>query len=90
MGIDLEKIEKAIEGVQAQIQLRKAGNQKLRNILNEIIMNKSNSMKEVQRLKDVNISLGNHITETKQVIKDYSNQEIFDDFMHKLSGDLFK
>ena len=90
MGNDLEKIEKAIEGVQAQIQLRKAGNQKLRNILNEIIMNKSNSMKEVQRLKDVNISLGNHITETKQAIKDYSNQEIFDDFMHKLSGDLFK
>ena len=61
---DLEKLEKAIEGVKAKIQLQRAENQKLRNSLNEIEMNKSNGMKEVQRLKDVNISLENNIKDT--------------------------
>ena len=56
---EIEKVEKAIEGIQAKIQLQKAENQKLRNSLNEIEMNKSNAMKEIQRLKDVNISLEN-------------------------------
>ena len=41
---EIEKIEKAINGVQAKIQLQKSANQKLRNILNEISMNKSNAM----------------------------------------------
>ena len=90
MENDLEKISKAIEGVQSKIQLQKAANQKLRNSLNEISMNKSNAMKEVQRLKDVNISLQNNIAETKQVIQEQDNQAIFDDFMNKLSGELFK
>ena len=87
---EIEKIEKAIEGVQAKIQLQKSENQKLRNSLNEISMNKSNAMREVQRLKDVNISLENNIKETKQVIQEQNSQEIFDDFMNKLSGELFK
>ena len=86
----MEKLEKAIEGVQAKIQIQKAGNQKLRNSLNEIEMNKSTAMKEVNRLKEVNISLENNIKETKQVIQEQDNQEIFDDFMYKLSGELFK
>ena len=87
---EMEKIEKAIEGVQAKIQLQKAENQKLRNSLNEISMNKSNAMKEVQRLKDVNISLENNIKETKQVIQEQDSKQNFDDFMNKLSGELFK
>lgn len=87
---ELEKLEKAIEGVQAKIQLQKASNQKLRNSLNEISMGKSNAMKEVQRLKDVNISLENNIKETKQVIQEQDNQEIFDNFMNKLSEEIFK
>ena len=87
---ELEKLEKAIDGVQAKIQIQKAENQKLRNSLNEITMNKSNAMKEVQRLKDVNISLENSIKETKQVIQEQDNQENFNDFMNKLSGELFK
>ena len=87
---ELEKIEKAIEGVQAKIQLQKSKNQKLRNSLNEVNMIKANTMKEVQRLKDVNISLENNIKETKQVIQEQDNQEIFDNFMNKLSGEIFK
>ena len=87
---EIEKISKAIEGVKAKIQLQKSTNQKLRNSLNEISMNKSNAMKEVQRLKDVNISLENNIKETKQVIQEQDNQETFDNFMNKLSEELFK
>lgn len=87
---EMEKISKAIEGVQAKIQLQKAANQKLRNSLNEISMNKSNAMKEVQRLKDVNISLENNIKETKQVIQEQDNHENFENFMNKLSGEIFK
>ena len=86
---EIEKIEKAIEGIQAKIQLQKAENQKLRNSLNEIEMAKSNSMKEVQRLKDVNISLENNIKETKQQIQEQDNKEIFDDFINDLGG-MFK
>ena len=90
MENDIEKIEKAIEGVQAKIQIQKAENQKLRNSLNEISMNKSTAMKEVNRLKEVNISLENSIKEPKQVIQEQDNQENFNDFMNKLSGELFK
>ena len=90
MENDLEKLEKAIEGVQAKIQIQKAENQKLRNSLNEISMNKSTAMKEVQRLKDVNISLENSIKETKQVIQAQDSQENFNNFMDKLSQELFK
>ena len=87
---EIEKIEKIIEGLQAKIQLQKAENQKLRNSLNEVNMTKSNGMKEVQRLKDVNISLENNIKETKQVIQEQDNQEIFSNFMDKLSEEIFK
>ena len=86
---EIEKIEKIIQGVQAKIQLQKAENQKLRNSLNEIEMDKSNAMKEVQRLKDVNISLENNIKETKQQIQEQDSKEIFDNFMEELGG-MFK
>ena len=86
---ELEKLNKAIEGIQTKIQLQKAENQKLRNTLNEVEMNKSNSMKELQRLKDVNISLENNIKETKQEIQEQDNKEIFDNFMEELGG-MFK
>ena len=87
---EMEKLEKVIEGVQAKIQIQKAANQKLRNSLNEIEMNKSTAMKEVNRLKEVNISLENNIKETKQVIQEQDNQENFNNFINKLSGELFK
>lgn len=87
---EIEKIEKAIEGVKAKIQLQKAENQKLRNSLNEIDMNKSNAMKEVQRLKDKNIELENSIKETKQQISEETNKENFDNFMQDLANDIFK
>ena len=87
---EIEKLEKAIEGIQAKIQIQKAENQKLRNSLNEVEMNKSNAMKEVQRLKDVNISLENNIKETKQQIQEQDNKEIFDNFMSELGGEIFK
>lgn len=86
---EIEKIEKAIEGIQAKIQLQKAENQKLRNSLNEIEMNKSNAMKEVQRLKDVNMNLENNIKETKQQIQEQDSKEIFDSFINDLGG-MFK
>ena len=86
---EIEKIEKAIEGIQAKIQLQKAENQKLRNSLNEIEMNKSNAMKEIQRLKDVNISLENNIKESKQEIQEQDNKEIFNNFINDLGG-MFK
>ena len=86
---EIEKLNKAIEGIQAKIQIQKAENQKLRNSLNEIEMNKSKAMKEVQRLKDVNISLENNIKETNQQIQEQDNKEIFDNFMEELGG-LFK
>ena len=87
---EIEKIQKAISGVQAKIQLQKAENQKLRNSLNEIEMNKSNAMKEVQRLKDVNMNLENSIRETKQQIQEQDNKEVFDNFMEDLGKELFK
>ena len=87
---EIEKLEKAIDGVKAKIQIQKAENQKLRNTLNEVNMNKSNAMKEVQRLKDVNISLENNIKETKQQIQEQDNKEIFDNFMQELGGEIFK
>ena len=87
---EIEKLEKAIEGIQAKIQLQKAENQKLRNSLNEVEMNKSNAMKEVQRLKDVNISLENNIKETKQQIQEQDNKEVFDSFMEDLGKEIFK
>lgn len=87
---EMEKISKAIEGVQAKIAIQKGKNQKLRNSLNEISMNKSNAMKEVQRLKDVNISLENNIRETKQVIQEQDSKENFDNFIDEISKELFK
>ena len=87
---EIEKLEKAIEGIQAKIQLQKAENSKLRNSLNEIEMNKSNAMKEVNRLKEVNLSLENNIKETKQQIQEQDNKEIFDNFMQDLGKELFK
>ena len=87
---EIEKIEKAIEGTKAKIQIQKVSNQKLRNSLNEISMNKTKAMTEVQRLKDVNISLENSIKETKQVIQEQDSKENFDNFMNKLSEELFK
>ena len=86
---EIEKLNKAIEGIQAKIQIQKVENQKLRNSLNEIEMNKSNAMKEVQRLKDVNMSLENNIKETKQQIQEQDNKEVFDNFMQDLGG-MFK
>ena len=90
MEKDLEKLEKAIEGVKAKIQIQKVENQKLRNSLNEIEMNKSNAMKEVQRLKDVNMNLENNIKETKQQIQEQDNKEVFDSFMEDLGKEIFK
>ena len=87
---EIEKLEKAIEGIQAKIQLQKAENQKLRNSLNEIEMNKSNGMKEVNRLKEVNISLENNIKGTKEQIAEQDNRQIFDNFMQDLGKELFK
>ena len=87
---ELEKLNKAIEGIQAKIQIQKSENQKLRNSLNEIEMNKSNAMKEVNRLKEVNISLENNINETKQQIQEQDNKEVFDNFMQDLGKELFK
>ena len=86
---EIEKISKIIEGVQAKIAIQKGMNQNLRNSLNEVNMNKSNAMKEVQRLKDVNISLENNIKETKQQITEQDNKEVFDNFMNDL-GEMFK
>ena len=87
---EIEKIEKIIEATKTKIQIQKAENQKLRNSLNEIEMNKSNAMKEVNRLKGVNISLENNIKETKQQIQEQDNKEIFDNFMQELGSELFK
>ena len=87
---ELEKLNKAIEGIQAKIQLQKAENQKLRNSLNEVEMNKANAMKEVNRLKEVNMNLENNIKETKQQIQEQDNKETFDNFMQDLGKELFK
>ena len=86
---EIEKLEKAIEGIQAKIQLQKAENQKLRNSLNEVEMNKANAVKEVNRWKEVNISLENNIKETKQEIANRDSKEVFDNFMQELGG-MFK
>ena len=86
---EIEEITKAIEGVKAKIAIQKGKNQALRNSLNEIEMNKSNAMKEVQRLKDVNMNLENNIKETKEQIAEENNKEIFDNFMEELGG-MFK
>ena len=87
---ELEKLEKAIEGIQAKIAIQKGKNQTLRNSLNEVNMNKANAMKEVNRLKEVNISLENTIKEAKEQIAEQDNKEIFDSFMQDLGKELFK
>ena len=87
---EIEKLEKAITGIQSKIQLQKAENQKLRNSLNEVEMNKSNAMKEVNRLKEVGIELENNIKETKEQIAEENNKEVFDSFMQDLGKELFK
>ena len=87
---EIEKLEKAIDGVKAKIQIQKAENQKLRNSLNEVEMNKDNAIKEVNRLKEVNISLENNIKETNQQIQEQDNKQIFDNFMQDLGQELFK
>ena len=53
-------------------------------------MNKSKALKEVQRLKDVNISLENNIRETKQQISEETGKQNFDNFMQDLANDIFK
>ena len=87
---EIEEIEKAIDGIKAKVQLQKVENSKLRNNLNEVEINKSKAMKELQRLKDVNMSLENNIKETKQQIQEQDNKEIFDNFMRELGGEIFK
>ena len=87
---EIEKIEKIIEATKTKIQLQKCENQKLRNSLNEVEMNKANAMKEVNRLKQVGIDLENNIKETKQQIQEQDNKEIFDNFMQELGGEIFK
>ena len=87
---EIEEIEKVIDGVRAKIQIQKSKNQALRNSLNEVEMNKSKAMKEIQRLKEVNINLENNIKETKQQIQEQDNNEVFDSFMQDLGKELFK
>ena len=87
---EIEQIEKIIEATKAKIAIQKGKNQQLRNSLNEVEMNKSNAMKEVQRLKDVNMNLENNIKETKQQIQEQDNKEVFDNFMQDLGKELFK
>ena len=87
---EIEEIEKVIDGVRAKIQIQKSKNQALRNSLNEVEMNKSKAMKEIQRLKEVNINLENNIKETKQQIQEQDNKEVFDSFMQDLGKELFK
>ena len=86
---EIEKIEKAIEGVQAKIQLQKVENQKLRNSLNEIEMNKSNAMKEVQRLKQVGIDLENNINQRKEIIVNENSKQEMENLLSDLGG-MFK
>ena len=86
----IEEIEKIIEATKAKIAIQKGKNQALRNSLNEIEMSKSKAMKEVNRLKEVNISLENNIKETKQQIQEQDNKEVFDNFMQDLGKELFK
>ena len=87
---EIEEIEKVIDGVRAKIQIQKSKNQALRHSLNEVEMNKSKAMKEIQRLKEVNINLENNIKETKQQIQEQDNKEVFDSFMQDLGKELFK
>ena len=89
MEKDLENIVKAIEGIQAKIQLQKAENQKLRNSLNEIEMNKSNAMKEVQRLKQVGIDLENNINQRKEIIVNENSKQEMENLLSDL-GEMFK
>ena len=86
---EIEKLEKAIEGIQAKIQIQKAENQKLRNSLNEVNMNKSNAMKEVNRLKEVNISLENNITQRKEIIANENSKQEMENLLSDLGG-MFK
>ena len=53
-------------------------------------MNKANAMKEVNRVKDVNMNLETNIKETKQQIQDQDNKEVFEGFMQELGKELFK
>ena len=83
---ELEKLEKAIEGVQAKIQLQKASNQKLRDELNNISMDKQKQMQEVSRLKDTNITLQNNIESKKKQIADDTGKQEMSNLLDGLGG----
>lgn len=83
---ELEKLEKAIEGVQAKIQLQKASNQKVRDELNNLTMEKQKQMQEVSRLKDTNITLQNNIESKKKQIADDTGKQEMSNLLDDLGG----
>lgn len=83
---ELEKINKAINGLQAKIQLQKASNQKVRDELNNLTMEKQKQMQEVSRLKDTNITLQNNIESKKKQIADETGKEEMCNLLDGLGG----
>ena len=83
---ELEKINKAIEGVQAKIQLQKASNQKVRDELNNLTMEKQKQMQEVSRLKDTNISLQNNIESKKKQVEQENGKQDMSNLLDELGG----
>lgn len=77
MNEDMEKLQQIATGLESKIQLQKAKNQKLQDDLNQINMNKAESLKEIARLKQVGIELENNINQRKEIInKENGKQEM--------------
>ena len=87
--LTMEKILKAVEGLQSQIALNKAENQKLRNELNQVNIDKDKMYKELNRLRTVNNDLEIGLKEKKDQITHSTDMEEFNEFMDKL-GDILK
>ena len=87
--LTMEKILKAVEGLQNQIALNKAENQKLRNELNQVNIDKDKMYKELNRLRTVNNDLEIGLKEKKDQITHSTDMEEFNEFMDKL-GDILK
>lgn len=87
---ELQKLEQAIEGIQAKIELQKASNQKLRDQLGQLEVEKDLGLKEVNRLKETGQSMQNSINEKKKQVEQSNTKEEMNNFLHELRRSILR
>lgn len=85
----LEELQKAIVGAESQLALKRGELQKLKSELNQVNMNKSESLNEVSRLKDKNLALQQSLDDTKREVERRKSGEEMKSLLDGLGG-MFK